>query len=378
MNPQGQPDHQQPNFYDGDEITLREIILKIIYFSKEVWKNKFLILLFGLLMAIAFYTFSATRTNTYTSFISFLLIGENTNSIVVYSPYGDMEVGTMENNKIKEIAMSNTIMYKVLLTDSDINGKNDKLANHIIDIYGLNKIWNKEKLSEKKKSLSLKDYRVVANNTSEFSGKDYRAMVELQNIIVGNELNSKKGLATFNYDEKSDIFNLEVESINGEISERICTEVYNELSQFYLKEAMGRPQEAFEIMSLEADSLLLELNKTEQKLAYAKDRNRGITLSINDFRMSKLETEVNKLNSRYNAYIESLQKLEYSLQRDPAEFKVINQTFFPTRNAPSKKMSTLIGAFLGVLSGIIFVILRDMIKRALNENNISEKASHNS
>lgn len=355
------PSHR-PYYYEDDEITLKELILKLQEFAREIWSNKFVIAAVSIFIAGLFIANTLRKDVIYESAISFTLLGGKTKPTVAYSPYGDMEFGFVESNKIKELARSSRIMYNVLLSFVSVDGKSDFISNHLIDIYQLNQEWSKENVIPK---LSLDAYRFTTSDLRAFKEKDFRAINTVHELTSGNTLKSEKGLVNLNYDDKSDIFNLNVKSLNSDLSDVLSKLIYDELSDFYLNETVAKPKEAFEKISNEADSTLILLNSTERKLAFANDRNRGLTSSINQININKLSSEVERLRSAYNQLFESKQRLAFSLSQDQADFQIIDQTYIPIPEKPSLLKNTLIGLFLGAFLSTIYIIGRKIILDAM-------------
>ena len=124
-----------PPYYQEDEITLKELILKIREFWQELWRRKLLIVLLSLIGAGLFYGKGMNDKTTYTAGLSFM-VAENGSSEQgrALTPYG-MDFGRVENNKITELARSGRIIHAILLDQVAVGNKYDFIANHIIDIY---------------------------------------------------------------------------------------------------------------------------------------------------------------------------------------------------------------------------------------------------
>ena len=353
-------------YYQDDEITLKELILKIREFSLELWNNKWWIILFGIIISGLFLLKSYREKTTYTAGISFMVTENDNDSQGLNSPFGDLEYGRIENNKITELARSGRIIHEVLLEKALVNSRNDYLANHLINIYGLHEDWSDEPLVDEYKSLHLKDFFFTRDKIEDFSQKELRALSILQQLVAGNNLLGEKGITSIGFNDDTDIFKLNVTALEENLSMRLINVLYEELRTFYIDETIGRPQRTFELIKVQTDSLSNLLGKKEKALAGANDRNRGITSSVPSLGISKLSREVSLLDGEYSESLRNQKKLELLLSQETPEFQIIDRTFFPTKNAPSKIKSIILGGFLGTFLACLYFLGRKVIRDAMD------------
>ena len=353
-------------YYQDDEITFKELILKIREFSLELWNKKWWIILSGIIISGLFLLKSYREKTTYTAGISFMVTENGNDNQGLNSPFGDLEYGRIENNKITELARSGKIIHQVLLEKAVVNSKNDYLANHLINVYGLHEDWSEEPLVDEYKSLHLKDFYFTRDNIDEFSQKEFRALSILQQLVAGNNLLGKKGITSIGFNDDTDIFKLNVTAEEENLSMRLINALYEELRTFYIDETIGRPKRTFELIKVQTDSLSNLLENREKVLAGANDRNRGITSTIPSLRISKLSREVSLLDVEYSESLRNQKRLELLLSQETPEFQIIDRTFFPTKNAPSKIKNILLGGLLGGFLACIYFLGRKIIRDVMN------------
>ncbi len=354
-----------PPYYQDDEITLKELILKIREFWRELWKRKVLILAISILGAVAFLGKSMLEETTYTAGLSFM-VGENgsTEQGRTLTPYG-IDFGRVENNKITELARSGRIIHAVLLDKVAISNKYDYIANHIIDIYNLQTKWSKEPIVPEYEHLHLKDYYFSSDSIEGFTPRDYRALNTVHELLAGNNLVGEKGVMTISYNDDTDIFRLNVEVLHELLSMRLLEAIFNELRAFYIEETIGRPQRTYELLKSQTDSLATELYSKERSLSSLQDRNRGFTSAIPGLAKAKIERELTLIEQEYGEVLRNKKSMEVLLSNDMPEFQVIDQTFIPVKNEGSKIKSIILGGFLGLFLAGIFVIGRKIIRDAM-------------
>lgn len=355
-----------PPYYQDDEITLKELILKIGEFSNELWRKKWWIILSGILIAGLFLLKTYKEKTTYTAGISFMVTENDNDSQGLNSPFGDLEYGRIENNKITELARSGRIIHKVLLKKAVVNSRNDYLANHLINVYDLHDVWSDEPLVEEYKTLHLKEFYFTRENIEEFSQKELRALSILQQLVAGNNLLGEKGITSISFNDDTDIFRLNVEAEEENLSMSLINVLYEELRNFYVEETIGRPQKTFELISAQTDSLATLLINKEQVFARENDRNRGYTSTLPRLGITKLSREISLLDQEYSESLRNQKKLEVLLSQETPEFQIIDRTFFPTKNAPSKMKNLLLGGFLGGFLACLYFLGRKVVRDAMN------------
>lgn len=365
---QEHPQTPPPYYYQDDEITLKELILKIQEFWRELWKKKIWIILAGLIGAGLFVARAWMQETTYSAGLSFMVTENDQNDQGAYLNLdGQIELRGIGNNKITELARSGRIIHEVLLNQDIIGNTKDFIANHLISLYGFDAKWDKEKVVDQYKDLHLKDFQFTRSDIDQFSPKELRALSIVHDLVSGNSITGKKGLATTTFNEDTEVFRLKVTTLDENLSMRVIEGIYQELQAFYIEDKIGGPQRAFEILSVETDSLLQVLSSAEVSLARTKDRNRGVSSSISQIGLGKLERDVTRLNQEYEQAVRSKKRLEVLLQGGTPTFQVIDQTFFPLVNSSSRMKAIITGGFLGVFIGVIFYLGRKIIRDAMFE-----------
>ena len=346
-----------PYHYQDDEITLKELLLKIQEFWQEVWTNKFLIILMTSIFAIAFLANTWRKEVTYTADLSFMLTEESNSKGVRDTDLLGLGEVNFNLDKISFLTKSSKIIYKALLKKVTINNKEDFIANHLIDIYGLHQSWQNEG-SEKYKEFSLKDFSFVKGIKEDYTRKEQRALKILQELTVNN-------LLSVSYNKSTEVFVLKATTLNEVLSTELVDNVYEALIAFYVDKTVGRPQKTYELLTLRTDSLSQLLNQAERQLAMAKDRTAGLIGSTYQVTMGQLNRQVAQTNARYMQALKNKEAVEYILQNRTPDFQIIDRTFIPILNAESKLNALLLGGFLGIFLGTLYVIGRKIVRDAL-------------
>ncbi|MDA8692829.1 Wzz/FepE/Etk N-terminal domain-containing protein [Saprospiraceae bacterium] len=356
--------HNQDNInssqYYDDEITLKELILKIVEFSKELWRRKFLIIIIAIICGGIAYALNLKFKNTYSSSLSFLL-NENTESNTDAAISALLGINSsIPLNKVTEIAKSARVLHNVILSKGVVNGKVDYFGNHIINIYDLHKDWDTGIKDEKYKELDLTNFYFEKNKVEDFKTNELRALSQIHKLIVSNIL-------TISYNDKTSIFNMNVTTQNSELTSELLNTIYTQLIKFYTYQTVGKPKENFSILVQREDSLYSVMTKMESQLAYLDDRTLGLKSRAPLVGRDDLKRKYNSALEMYNKVNRNKEELEFMLQNKSPEFQILDRTFIPKSNTSSWKKNVLIGLFIGLFLGVIYVLGSKVIRDALAE-----------
>lgn len=364
------PLNQQP-YYEEEEISLKDILLKAKEFWKEIWKNKFWILLVGIVLASIFYLRTKQQPTTYTAGLTFMLgqVGtsnqDNTQLSAFLASFNRR--GKKGSNKLVKLARSGRIIYQVLFNRITVEGKEDYLANHLIDLYQFGDKWAKEPIREGYENLNLKNFYFSNDRIADFTTKEYRALNILREKISGNNITNIKGIFSVSYDEFGEVYKLEAITEKENISLILVETIYKELTDCYIEETVGRSSRNLRKLTAKTDSLLNLVNNAESGLIQATAQRRGVISPTSGLTISRQNRKVEQLNGLYTQAYDQQQKLEFLLNSQTPTFQIIDQTFIPIKDAPSKLIALLLGGFLGGFLGIVFFMLRKLLRDALSE-----------
>jgi len=347
------------HYYD-DEITLKELILKIIEFWKELLSRFLIIIIFGIIGAILAFVLTLNNQNTYTSEVSFLLNedGANNSNDAIAAILGVSS--NIPLNKVTEIVKSARVIHNVILAKVIVNNKPDYVGNHIINLHNLHDGWNQVEVSEKAKEFDLTDFYFSGNQIQDFSIKELRAISIIHKMILKNNL-------AISYNDKTDIFNLSVTSLNSELTSEMLNTTYQELIKFYTYQTVGRPLENFEVLAEREDSLFQVVKRLQSQIAYAEYRTVGLQHQSSKLSTMDLKRAFTSTSELYNKVRKNKEELEYMLKNKSPEFQILDRTFIPVTNATSRLKQIAIGIFLGLFLAVIYIIGAKIVRDALNE-----------
>jgi len=349
--------YQPPPYFEDDEITLKEIILTVKDYVKEVRSN-ILVLVATIILAMAgFYFLKKGEAATFTSKISFIL-QEDKDEIPFTNQNQIVRRGKKRGpSQLQQMATSSIVINRVLLEKITIEEKKDFFANHLIDIYGFQNSWNKEELEEKYQGLELNNFYFTQDTIQKFSNREYRALQILRDFV--------KKMYQINTENFSNINEISVSSTNETVSVEIKNLLFHTLKDAYIENTIGRTLRNYESLTTKVDSLEKKFRIAQGKLAAATDQTYGLISKSDYLTQSQREEETRRLNKVYQTFLEQQQQVEFNLKNKTPDFSIIDQTFLPIKYSPSLLKPLLLGAFIGAVLGIGFIVFRKIFRDAL-------------
>ena len=345
-----------------DEITLKDLIAKIKEYSAEVIKNWKILLLF-IVPVTAFMLYKALTTPiTYTSTLTFM-VNENEGGMGAGAAAGILGMlgGSGEKNnldKILELSKSQRILNEALLTKVTINGKNDYYANHIISAYDMcNTDW--------KKDTALQNgFFFERTKIDSFSRKELSAIKSIYGKIVGTELVAP--LYSTSSSKQTSIMKLTLNTVSEELCVRFLKTIYDRLNIFYVSKSIEKQKYTYEVVVAKADSIKRLLYGREYAKANYSDTHRGLVMETQQVPTQRLARDVNMLSIMYAEAIKNAEVADFSLKNKVPFVQAIDVPMFPLKPEKTGKIkATVIGIAIGMIIGILFIIIRRIIRDSL-------------
>lgn len=349
---------QQP--YD-EEITLKELILSIQDYAREVLKHWKLIALISLpFVGYQLYKVFTTPPK-YVGKLTFM-IDEEGNSSGASSVLGQFGIatGTQYNlDKVLEISKSRAVLQLVLFSKAEVAGQKDYIANHIIHYSDLEENWAED-------TTRLNGFKFEHGQVEQFSRLEFNALKKVLRVVKGSE--EKPGIYKTSYDESTGIMSLVFEGRAEGLSIAFVDTLFNRLSTFYVEKAVEKAEITYNIISAKSDSLAGELSAAEYKLANYVDRNQNVfSAREGELQRNRLLSDVQRLQMMYGEAVKNRELAEFNLRNKKPFITLLDSPIPPLgEQRPPLIRSLVIGLLLGVFIGITFVLGRKIYRDALN------------
>lgn len=334
---------------DREEITLKEIILKIKDFIFEVVKNWWILVIF-IALGIGYYLYKHyNHIITYQSEIRFVVEGQRGGGRGLSSLLGSFGIrkgGGASPSKILEVAKSSNIM-KLVLLDSIAN--NQRIGNYLISKFSKHPKF-KEDFSE------IEGYR-FSEYSKPLNRQDASLLKQMQYFFWNKEYENT--FCNISFDKDSGIYSLRTKTISDSLSHAINQKIYENLKNFFENKIFEKQLSAAKILKFKADSLKsLMVSKTYQ-IARFKDQNHGLVSREDKARSFILSGELEAVTSAYSEIIKNYELTDFNLKDLQPLFIEIEPSYLPlSPKRSSFSFMFMYGCIVGSMLGVAFIIGR--------------------
>lgn len=366
MSESATPNNTQENY--DDEISLKELILKLQEFWYELWRNWWVIIL----LCIPFVAYNLyqhfTFEKSYTASLTFMVNEDEgggglsgVSGVLGSFGLGGGAGGDYNLEKMLSLLKSRKIIQKVILSESMVDNQKDYFANHFIKVQDLHAEW-----SEINGDIDLNEFIFRSNDMSTFDLTHNTALKSIHSHIIGNTSKGVPALLKSTISEDTGIMELTMETKNEQLSINILESMFGVLSKYYVDKSTEKQQNTFDVISAKADSLQGELRSAEYALANFMDRNRGLYNRKDQLEQLRLEAKVKMLGTAFAKVVEQKEIAEFSLNDQTPVVQIIDYPISPIEPSKSSLIKNLIIALLiGGFLGAAFIIGRKIIRDAL-------------
>jgi hypothetical protein len=357
----------QVNF-DNDEISLKELILKIkewFIFLKSKWKTIFLAGIIGGFIGL---TIAWFEKPTYKATLTFAMEedkgggGALNGALGLASSFGiDLGStgggGAFAASNLAELMKSRLIVEKVLLSPILINGKTITLADYYLNINELRKTWVQKPY--------LKNIQFLPG--------DDRSKYTLQKDSILQQIHKnlidKDHLSIMQKDKKVTILSIEVTSIDEQFSKLFCESIAKETSDFYIETKSKKARLNVNVLQKQVDSVRSELNGAITGVAAETDNvyNLNPAFNIKGAASKKKQIDVQANTAILTNLVVQLELAKITLRKETPLIQLIDSPILPlVKQKFGKLRSLILAGFLAGFFTVLYLILRQLVKKIIN------------
>ncbi|MDB5121066.1 MAG: lipopolysaccharide biosynthesis protein [Sphingobacteriales bacterium] len=348
-----------------DEISLKELIITIrewwIYLLSK-WLYILLAGIFGGLIGLG-YTF--VKKPIYKAELSFALEDEKAGgglggALGLASQFGfDLGGGgggAFSGDNLLELMKSRAMVQKALLTEIELDGKKQTLAELYINFNDLRNSWkNKAELS----SIQF------------LPGEDSEKFTRTQDSLLGVFHKSliSANLTVDKVDKKLSIIAVKVNSENELFSKYFTEVLVKEVSDFYVETKTKKSVQNLNILQHQTDSVRRALNGAISGVAMSVDANPNANPSRLILRVpsQRRQVDVQANQSILTELVKNLEISKVSLRKETPLIQIIDKPILPLEVIRINKMSSFfIGFLLAVFLSTISLILVRSVRNIIN------------
>ena len=160
-------------------------------------------------------------------------------------------------DKILALAKSQKIIHAVLLDSVQVDGRDDRVANHLIQVYNLPEEWE----------LKPDQQSIQHGMIAQMNEKEKSLLKRLHQFLLGDANN----ILRISSEKKTEIIKVSARTLNEDLSMALSTRLFDNLSVFYTKESTGSSRASVEKLRYKADSVAAALSAAEYQLATTLD-----------------------------------------------------------------------------------------------------------
>ena len=330
---------------DNEEISLKEVIIKIkkwVSFLKSKWK---IIVLTGIIGGIVGLIIAINDKTTYKAVLTFAMEEEKAGggfggAAGLASSFGiDLGGGggggAFAASNLAELMKSRLLVEKVLLKPIVIEGKSISLAEYYIQINGLRNGWDKIP--------KLKSIQFLPNaNLSSFSRQQDSILERIhQDLIV------KEKLKIDQKDKKVSILSIEVISENEIFSKIFCESLAAETSDFYIETKSKKAKINVDVLQRQVDSVKNALNINISAVSTEIDNvyNLNPAFNIKSTPSKQKQIDVQSNTAILTNLVVQLELAKIALRKETPLIQLIDPPIFPLEKIKLRKFKTLIIIF---------------------------------
>ena len=360
-----QPQNTAP-VYQDDEITLKELIEKVIEFWSELWSKKWWIVLITIPFLLYFGYKAETADVTYRANLTYTLndgSGGGGALAGILGSFGLGKGGKVNLDKIVELSKSRNIIQRVLFTSIPLDTfdkKDDFIANHIINLYKLDNEWTNDQIE-------YNGFYFTSDSISTFNNKELNALKMLYGKVVGST-SVKDPIFSNSFNEETGILTISSNTLNEQLSISFSNLVYDKLKEYYLNSSTKGNLNTFEFVEQKTDSIFSLLKAKEFQLSQFNDSHRNLTDPNLLTQKRLLDTEILKLKTMYAEVTKNRELADFSLTAGTPDIAIIDEPIPPLDAEGLSILIELIkGGLIGGLLASGFFLIKKVILDALQK-----------
>ena len=333
---------------NSDEISLKELILKLKEIWIFLWSKWKIILLAGIVGAAIGLTLSFISKPKYTAKLTFVVANEKSNSLGSFSglaAIAGIDLGgggsdLFSSDNIMELMKSRLMIERTLLSPVEVDGKRLTLLEHYVSFNKLHKNWKKNPL------LATIHFEINCDPTKFSRIQD--SVIESIFIKI-----TKEALSVNKPDKRLSIIESTFKGTNEIFSKVFLEELNNRVSEFYIGTKTMRLKENVDILQNKADSLSGIITSATMGIASITDQNMNSAKAIAIAGRSRKQIDLQVAGAVYAEVVKNLELAKITLQKETPLIQVIDSPVYPLKK---EKLGKLKGLLLGgILAGFVIV-----------------------
>jgi uncharacterized protein involved in exopolysaccharide biosynthesis len=351
--------------FDNDEISLKELVLKIKEWHQFLLTKWKLIVLVGIIGGLIGFTYAFFQKPTYKAVLTFALEEEKSGGGGLSGALGlasslGIDLGSSAGSAFSganliELMKSRNLVEKTLLSPITVNGKTQSLADYYLEFNEAKKEWDEKPL------LKGLQFPVDADR-AKFSLQQDSI---LKNIATGLV---KADVTVSQKDKKISIISIEVNSTSEFFAKAFCETLAFETSEYYVEIKSKKARMNVEILQKQTDSIRAELNSAITGVAAAADNVFNLNMAMNVKRTpgARRQVDVQANTAMLTSLVTNLEMSKMALRKETPLIQVIDKPIFPLEKEKVGKLKSLVlGGFLAGFLTVLYLVFSSLYKKLI-------------
>jgi uncharacterized protein involved in exopolysaccharide biosynthesis len=358
-------DQNNTEQFDNDEISLKELVLKIkewYQFLISKWK---LIVLMGVIGGVIGFTYAYFQKPTYKAVLTFAMEEEKSGggglggALGLASQFGidlgSSGGGAFSGANLIELMKSRKLVEKTLLSPIEVDGKAQSLVEYYLAFNEIKKDWDEKPL------LKNVSFPIDADRTKFTLQQDSI----LKNLAAGL---IKKDLVISQKDKKVSILSIEMNSTNEQFAKVFCETIAKETSEYYVEIKSKKSKMNVDILQHQADSIRAELNSAITGVAAAADNvfNLNSAMNVRRTPSARRQVDVQANTAILTQLVGNLELAKVTLRKETPLLQIIDRPSFPLEKEKVGKLKSLVlGGFLAGFLTVLYLVFTSLYKKLI-------------
>jgi hypothetical protein len=356
--------HQQ-----DDEISLKELILKIREWWRYLWSKKWTIIAAGVVGGLLGLGYSLIKKPIYTATTTFVLeSGEKSGGLAAYAGVASMMGidlgggggGIFQGDNIIELYKSRKMIEKTLFSPLYSMSK-QPLIERYIEINNLREDWQKKPI--------LKDLHFSISDLSQNMNEAKTQRVK--DSVIGKVVEdiNKKYLNVTKPDKKLSIIKVDVKSTDEVFARRFNEELVKNVNDFYVQTRTKKSLDNVAILKSKTDSVRAVMTGAIYSAARVADATPNLNPTrqvqrVAPVQRAQFSAETNK--AVLEEMVKNLEMSKMALMKETPLIQVVDEPIYPlSKEKKSKVISGIVGGLCCVFLAIISLLVLKIFKNAL-------------
>lgn len=349
---------------ETDEISLKELIQQIgetWAYLKTQWVK---LLLMGLLGGLGGFFYAKYQKPEYTAKLTFALAegGDKVGGLGSIASQFGIDImggssgGAFSGDNLLELMKSRLLIEKTLLTAVDSTGKQKLLINQYIDFHK----------PKKPKARKPTDPIAVTFTADKLDPERFSLAQDSFLDKVCFDL-AKEHLTVSKVDKKLAIVSVTFKGKDEWFAKYFTQVLTQNVTEFYVETKTRQMRKNVTMMEHKVDSVKQALGRAMYGVASEVDGNQFLVRGVAKVPQAKKQLEIQVLSTMYGELLKNLELSRALMAKEQPLIQLIDQPRFPLEKKKSSKlMTSVIGAFLFGILGIITLLLRRWWKTQFN------------